>query len=437
MSSLQLPYNLDAERAVIASLFLRADTLDLYGLQPADFYILSHEQIYAAALAVRNHLTLFTIADELRRRDQLDAVGGRDALNDYQTAYWTPSYETEHCVEIVRECATRRQLILAGGRIAALGYDELRELDEQVGEAHTLLTQATSGGLRTSAIQIAESLPDWYAMVTSTDSEGIRYRTGLHDLDRASGGVWVSDLTTLAAATSVGKTALALTVADHISQEATVLWFSMEMPREQLINRLVAMHTGLDAHALRMRKIARHEMPMITQAMDELAKQDLTIDATPERTLAQIRTTAQQHRARRGTMGLVVIDHLGLIKSSGRYAGQRVHEIGELSRGLKALAMDIGSPVLALHQFSREGAAERDPDRVPMLSDMRDSGNVEQDSDNVWLLHRPNKGEKTTLYIAKQRNGPLAKIALQYEMRTTRFVSSAPDYRGVNGYDND
>lgn len=436
MSTFDLPYNLDAERAVLGSLFLRSDALDQYALNPQDFYILSHEQVYAAAMAARQHLTMFTVADELRKRGQLDAVGGMDRLVELQTNHWTPSYQTEACVEIVRQCSIRRQIVQAGGRIASLGYDETADLDSQIGEAHSLLTRATLNGSKASAIPIAESLPDWYAMVTSTDDTGVRYRTGFHDLDRLAGGVWASDLTTLAAATSVGKTALALAIADYVSQEAPVLWFSMEMPREQLMNRLVAMHTGLDAHALRMRRIAREDLRSVTNAIDVLSKQDLVIDDTSTRTLAQIRSTSQQMRAKRGSLGLVVVDHLGLIQSSGRYAGQRVHEIGELSRGLKAVAMDINAPVLALHQFSREGAAERDPNRVPVLSDMRDSGNVEQDSDNVWLLHRPNKGDTATIYIAKQRNGPLAKVPLQYEARTTRFVNPAPVYRGVNGYDN-
>lgn len=444
MTIADLPHNIDAERAVIAAAFLRADAAALYALEPTDFWLATHQQIYRAILAVKNDgLSLVTIANYLRQRGELDRAGGMDGLLDIQTSAWTPSYETDACAEIVRRCSVRRGMIAAASKIATLGYQEASDLDEQIGEAHMLLTGATTRAMTHRGVAIGDALDSWYDMATSGGDDGARFQTGLPDLDDLTGGMWCSDLTVLAAATSVGKSALALSMANYLTgKNIAVVWFSMEMPREQLINRVVSIHTGIDAARLRRQRIRSDELPKVGKAMETLRDRPLIIDDTPGRTLAQVRAEVARHRALRGTLGLIVVDHMGLMRSSGRYAGQRVHEVSELSRGLKELAMETSAPVLALHQFNRSGSSEDDPAKVPLLSGLKDSSSVEQDADNVWLLHRPgtrsaNYDEQTraTVYVAKQRNGPVGSVKLFYDPHTTHY-KSIDRYHGVSGYEN-
>jgi replicative DNA helicase len=442
MSIQDQPHNMDAERAVIAAALRRVEAADLYALEPLDFFVASHQQIYRSILATRraDTLSVVAVADDLRRRGELDRIGGLAALANLPGDAWTPSYETDACAAIVRRCAIRRAMIAAGGRIVTMGYAEQADLDEQIGEAHTLLTAATTRASAQNGIAIGDALDSWYDMTTNED-EGGRFATGLPDLDDLTGGVWGSDLVVLAAMTGVGKSALALSIADHLTAQAVpVIWFSMEMPRAQLINRLVSGYTCIDAARLRKRQIKPSELPAISAAMDEYRGRPLVIDDTPGRTLAQIRAVTQQHRARRGPIGLVVVDHMGLMRASTRYAGNRVHEVSELSRGLKELAMELNAPVLALHQFNRAGGGEDDTSKVPLLSWLKDSSSVEQDADSVWLLHRPGvrstiplEQKAATLYVAKQRNGPIGAVALSYDPATTQYRSIAR-YRTAEGY---
>jgi replicative DNA helicase len=437
------PHNPDAERAVIAGALRRADAPDLYALEPGDFFLASHQQIYRSILSTRHAdtLSIVAVADDLRRRGELERIGGMSTLLSLPSDAWTPSYETDECAAIVRRCAIRRAMIAAGGRIVTMGYQEHVDLDDQIGEAHALLTSATTRASTQSGVAIGDALDAWYDMATSDDGDGARLSTGLVDLDDLTGGVWCSDLVVLAAATGVGKSALALSIADHLTCEgALVVWFSMEMPRAQLINRLVAGYTRIDAARLRKRRIKPSEMPAIAQAMTAYRERNLIIDDTPGRTMAQVRAVTQQHRARRGAVGLVVVDHMGLMRASTRYAGNRVHEVSELSRGLKELAMELRAPVLALHQFNRGGSNEDDPTRVPLLSGLKDSSSVEQDADSVWLLHRPGvrssdpaEQTKATLYVAKQRNGPIGAVQLHYDPTTTQY-RSVDRYRSPEGY---
>jgi replicative DNA helicase len=201
----------------------------------------------------------------------------------------------------------------------------------------------------------------------------------------------------------------------------------------------VSIHTQINAAALRMRKLRGGDLPRIATAMETLHARPLVIDCQA-RTLNQIRTATQQQIAKRGRHAAIIVDHMGLMRASNRYAGQRVHEVGEISRGLKDLAMETATPVFALHQFSRTGSSENDPTRVPLLSDLRDSGNVEQDADTVWLLHRPgtrlaNPADQrpAKLYVAKQRNGPVGVVDLDYDPATTQY-RSVERYREANGY---
>lgn len=440
MTTPELPYNPDAECKVIAACFLRPDATEQYGLVAPDFYLARHQQLYRAILAMRRaeQYSRTALNDELRRTGDLDRIGL--ATVDGILATWAPSWETDEAAAIVKACAIRRALITAGGQIVTLAYQEAQPIDEQLSQAQTLLTAVSASHTTSNAVELGDALDTWYTMATSDTGDGQRWQTGFPDLDSVTGGVWASELIVLAAATSVGKTALALSIADHIiANDAPVVWFSLEMPREQLINRLVSIHTGINAADLRLRKLRPGDLPRIADAMELLNRRPLVIDCA-SRSLAQIRTATQQQRAKRGKIGLVVVDHMGLMNAGGRYAGNRVNEVSELSRGLKELSMSLNAPVLALHQFNRAGSSEDDPTRIPLLSDLKDSSSVEQDADTVWLLHRPgtrssNPAEqrKAVLYIAKQRNGPVSSIALDYHPITTHY-RSIERYRGVDGY---
>lgn len=435
-----LPHNLEAEQSVIAGAMMRAESIVSLPLTSDAFYFARHAQIWQAIEAAARRtgvVNVVTVSDALRQAGHLDDIGGLEyllALPD-----WLPSFELDAAAAIVQALATRRALIQAGGAIAAAGYDERTDLDAQLAQAQALLTAVTSRATPDRAQPIRETLDPWMDALTAGDRDGLYTVTGLRDLDAMlCGGLWRSDLVVLAARPGVGKSALALTIAHHVSLAGGIVpWFSLEMPRDQVLTRLVAMHTGIDAGRLRMRAVRREDLPLIANAINELRRAPLILDDMPTRTLAQIRAGCLKARAQYGDLALIVVDYLGLIRATERYAGQRVNEVGEISRGLKALAMELATPVLALHQLSR--AVEGRTSHVPTLSDLRDSGNVEQDADAVLFIYREELYDKDSdtigvaeVHIGKQRNGPMGVVPLRFDANTTRFTDLT--YRTPDGY---
>ncbi len=387
-----VPYDINAERATLGSILLDRDAIIAVAawLHSDYFYLQKHASIYEAMLACYNRRVppdLATVVDELRRRNQLEQVGGIYALtelaNDVPTAV-----HIEYYARIVERTALFRRLIEAGGKITALGYAEQEEIEAVLDKAEAELFAVSQRRTMQDFIHIGAVIDTYFEQVsdlTERRSEMVGLPTGYFDLDKLTGGLQRSDLIILAARPSVGKTSLALSIAYHagVHQHQTVAIFSLEMSREQLVQRLLAMHTGIDTQRLRTGNIDR-DLQTVMEGMGVLSSSPIYIDDTPALSIMEVRSRARRLHAQ-SRIELVVIDYLQLMQA--RRSDNRVQEVSEISRGLKALARELDVPVLALSQLSR--SVEGRTSHIPMLSDLRESGCVTGDT-QVYL---PNTGQ--------------------------------------------
>lgn len=443
-----LPSNIDAEKSVIGAILLnRTAIIAVDGwLLPEHFYLEKHAWIYDAMLTVHHRHTppdLTTITDELRRCDRLEQVGGLLYLIDL--ANGTPnSVHIEYYGKIVEATAIQRQLITVGGKIATMGFDEREDLEHTLIKAETTLQTVTQALARTTGYtDLAEDIDAYWAQMGDLEAQrAAGLPTGLLDFDEVTGGLHKSDLIILAARPSVGKSALALTIAENVAchlhqirDEGRVAIVSLEMSRGQLRDRLISMETGIDVQRLRTGHIHGHDLEAITSALGRLHGLPMTTDDTSGQTLAALAARARRLHAER-PIRLLVVDYLQLLKVPGRE--NRQQEVGEISRGLKALARELDVPVIALSQLNR--GVEGRQSKVPMLSDLRESGDLEQDADIVMFIYREELYERDTdkcgiaeIHIAKHRNGSVAVIPLRFEAHTTKFTS-LERYRSPEGY---
>lgn len=438
-----LPINLNAERATLGSVLLERDAVIVVApwLLPEHFYLEKHAWIYEAMLACYGRRVppdLSTVADELRRHERLDLVGGVLYLTELSDTVPT-AVHVEYYARIVERAAIRRRLIEAGGKIAAFGYDESEELEVTLDKAESELFNVSQRRGQQDFVHVRSILDSYFDQINRLDSERgdmVGVPTGYLDLDRLTGGLQRSDLIILAARPSVGKTAFALSIAYNMAVKNlfSVAVFSLEMSREQLVQRLLAMHTGIDTQRLRTGTIGR-DVEQVIQAMGTLSDAELYIEDTPGLSITEVRNRARRLRSQ-APVDLVVVDYLQLMQ--GRRNDNRVQEVSEISRGLKALARELDVPVLALSQLSR--AVEGRMNHVPMLSDLRESGSIEQDADIVMFIYREELYDKETdkkgiaeIHLAKHRNGPLGVVPLRFENRTTTFQNLAR-YSAPEGY---
>lgn len=431
-----LPAVPDMERATLAAILLNRDALPpLVGmLQPAQFYDERNRWIYEAMLACydrRDPPDLRTVANELRRMGRLDGI-----TMPYLAGLMDVGIAASHVITYARlviEAAERRGLIAAAGAIGALGFDESRPLSQVRSDAQQALDEALAQARETATWPLSELMDLKYETIQSATKTGIQ--TGFRDLDEMLGGLQKSDLLILAARPSTGKTSLALTITYNVAKSgARVLFFSLEMGWEQLTDRLISLDTGIDAHRMRLRQLRGEELDQVVDSMSRLSTLPLLIDDTPAITLAQMRAKILRQIAVHDGIDMIVVDYLGLMQHK---AENRVREIGAISRGLKQLAREFNVPLLALSQLSR--AVEGRTSHVPMLSDLRDSGDVEQDADVVMFIYREEMYERDTdkkgiaeVYISKHRNGPIGVVAMRFDAQTTKFDTLT--YRSPDGY---
>lgn len=436
-----LPVNYDAEMAVIGSIILDRDAIIAIApwLEESDFYLPQHKAIYAAALdCYRRRVPpdLITIGEYLRQSGDFDGIGGIPGLTLYTNAVPTAMH-VEYYAQIVRDTALSRAMIEAGGDIAATGYKTGLDRAALVQRAQQLLERATNR-VQTSILATAEQVSqEWQAMLQAGGNVG--HPTGLTLLDRQlAGGFHRGELIIAAARPSVGKTAFALQIARNTARRGErVLFASFEMKRVDLWSRLVAMESGISLERVRQPHLMdQHDMARAVEADGILSQTALMIDHDFGATIGDVRNRALALQAERGPIALMIVDYLQLVNTPSSKERNRVLEVGEISRGLKRLAGELDCPVLALSQLNRgvEGRA----DKIPLLSDLRESGNLEQDSDVVLFLHRPElygdaqlKGV-CEIHIAKQRQGPLGKVALRYFPDTGRWFDTA--YESPKGY---
>jgi replicative DNA helicase len=360
---------------------------------------------------------------------QLDLVGGITFLGEVSTEVPT-AVHVEYYARIVERTATRRRLIETGGKIVALGYEESEEVEASLAQAEAELAAVSAHrGLQTyvSVGHVINTLFNQIEKAQEHHGERTGLATGYNELDDLTGGLQKSDLIILAARPSVGKSALAMSLAYNAAKHAhaPVAVFSLEMSREQLTQRLVAMHTGIAMQHLRNGSLTSAELHRVFDGMGVISELPIYIEDTAGLSIAELRAKARRMHAEIG-LQLLVIDYLQLMAGAGGKGQNREQEVSEISRGLKALARELNIPLIALSQLSR--AVEGRASHIPMLSDLRESGSLEQDADIVWFIYREELYDRETnkkgiaeIHMAKHRNGPLGIVPLRFEARTTRF----------------
>ncbi|WP_124728570.1 replicative DNA helicase [Staphylospora marina] len=429
------PHSLEAEQAVLGSIFLEPSVIYQVTerIRPEDFYRQSHQKLFQVMveLAERGEpVDLVTLTAELRDRKWLEETGGLSYLTELSTAVPTAA-NADYYARIVEEKAILRRLIRTATQIAASGYAGGEELGELLNDAERRILEISQRRIKGAGfVSIRDVLMESYEQIEAqhfnkTGISGIP--TGFVDFDKMTSGLKGSELIILAARPSMGKTAFALNLAQNVAvrQGKTVAIFSLEMSASQLVMRMLASEGNIDAQAFRTGNLDEEDWEKLTMAMSALSEAPVFIDDTPGVTVFDIRAKLRRLQAEHG-LDLVVIDYLQLITGRGRESRQQ--EISEISRSLKLMAREFDVPIIALSQLSR--AVEQRQDKRPMLSDLRESGSIEQDADMVCFLYRDDyyneESEKKNiaeLIIGKQRNGPVGKVELLFLKNYAKFLS--------------
>lgn len=441
------PHSVEAEQAIIGGLMLDNQAWDKIGtmLCEADFYRTEHRLLFQAILQLSNRSQPFdvvTLLDVLKTNNHLDDAGGEAYL--FELANNTPSVANIVAyAEIVREKSVQRQLISVATEIADLAYNpsecevsEILDFAEQ--KVFAIADQtARSGGPEAIKSVLTRAVERIDTLYHSADQiTGLA--TGLTDLDNMTSGLQPSDLIIVAGRPSMGKTTLVMNMAEHavIGNSRPVLVFSMEMPADSLAMRMMSSLGRIDQHRIRTGKLDDDDWPRVTSAVHMLSEAPLFIDDTPALSPAEMRARARRVMKEHGQLSLIVVDYLQLMKVPGFKADNRTAEISEISRSLKSLAKELNVPVIALSQLNR--SLEQRQDKRPVMSDLRESGAIEQDADLICFIYRdevynedsPDKG-CAEIIIAKQRNGPIGKVRVAFLGKYTRFEDLA--FSGYQG----
>jgi replicative DNA helicase len=420
------PSNVDAEQAVIGSLLLDRDALIKVTawLRPDDFFRDSHRFVYEAMLELygkNEPCDIVTVADELERRGQLVAVGGVAYVHSLATVVPT-SIHVEYYGRIVQRTSLKRRLISVAGRIAGIGYDEGLDVDDAFNQSEQLLLELIQRRIEHDFVPIADVLSDYFEnleAILANAGKLIGLPSGFAELDNKLGGFQKSDLIVLAARPGIGKTAFILNVADNIARETGkgVAIFNLEMSAEQLVQRMIACRAGVNLQHLRTGALPDWEHSRVVDAISKMSGLPIYFDESGDVSITELRSKARRLVAEQG-ISMIMVDYLQLMHgSANRSRDNRVQEVSEITRQLKAMARELDLPVLAVSQLSR-AIESRGGDPEPKLSDLRDSGSIEQDADIVMFISRDPKDEvrrdQAKIIIEKHRNGPTGYIDLQF-----------------------
>ena len=446
------PHSIEAEQSVLGGLLLDNGAWDRAGdlLTDGDFYRFEHRTIFAAIgtlISATKPADVITVFEQMQSLGKAEECGGLAYLN--ALAQSVPSAANlRRYAEIVRERAILRKLVAASDEIATNAFNpQGRSVSQILDEAEGKIFKIGEEGSRTKQgfqpiDQLVVQLIDRVNELAENGAEDVTgVRTGFNDLDRMTATLQPGDLLVLAARPSMGKTAFALNIAEHVTvQEGLpVVVFSMEMGASQLALRMVGSLGRIDQSGLRTGRLRDDEWGRLTEAVDKLGKASLFIDETPALTPAELRARSRRQARQCGKLGLIVVDYLQLMSGSGSGEENRATEIGEISRGLKALAKELQCPVIALSQLNR--SVESRTDKRPMMSDLRESGAIEQDADVIMFIYRDeyyNKDSKepgiAEIIIGKQRNGPVGTVKLTFLKPLTKFDNLAPGSVGSSEY---
>ena len=431
------PQNLEAEMAVLGSMLLEEDALSAAAevLEEAAFYKDAHRKIFSCILALYTHnvaVDLVTLTDELKRKSWLDEVGGPSYLATL-TGVVPTSANVEHYCRIVKEKAILRSLIKASTHIASECYEESGGAESLLDRAEQRIFEIASNKIKQDAVAVKELIKGSIETIDNLyQHKGIitGLPTGFSELDEMLAGLHPADLIIVAGRPAMGKSSLALSLSEHAAMDkrVPVAVFSLEMSKEHLVQRMLCSHARINAHNVRSGVLSASDWPKLTQAAGKLSETPIFIDDSPSLSILELRAKARRLKARHD-IGLIILDYLQLMEEPS-YSDNRQQEITVISRNLKALARELRVPVIAVSQLSR--APERRETFRPRLSDLRESGSIEQDADVVLLLFREeyynpteeNRGVAEVI-IGKQRNGPTGTVKLTFIKEYTRFESLA------------
>lgn len=431
------PHSDDAEKSLLGAVLIDDEVMSDVSehVSADDFYDKRHGIIYGAMMSLyekHKPVDLLTLTEELKKKKSLDTVGGSSYLTEL-TNYVPTAAHAESYAELVEQKAVRRRLIRASGEISELGFDEETTTQELLEKAESELFSVSDQSLKQDAVPLESILTESFDRLEELhkNKDKLRgIRTGYRDLDNMTAGLQRSDLFILAARPAMGKTTFVTNLAYNVATIAKqpVLFFSLEMSKEQLVDRMLADASGVDAWNIRTGNLSDEDFSKLSEAMGEMSEAPIYIDDTPGLTVLEMRTKARRVNHEQ-PLGLIIVDYLQLMQGSGRGDGNRVQEVSEISRGLKLIARELNVPLIALSQLSR--SVENRSPQIPQLSDLRESGSIEQDADIVSFIYRPGYYEPdnpefeniTDLIIAKHRNGPTGKVQLYFHPERLRFMS--------------
>lgn len=435
------PQELEAEKSLIGALLLSDVAFPnvLEQVKAEDFYEPSHIDIFKGMIALYEHhqpIDLMTLTSELKNQGTLKKVGGAPYLTELTNFVPTASH-VEAYADLVAQAALRRRLIQAGTDIATAAYNSNAKIEDLVGQAEKNLFEVSDKTIKSEYVALEDLLVDAYDRIEELhrNKGALRgLKTGFRDLDKKTAGFQKGDLIIIGARPAMGKTTfaqnLAYNVATRNGDKKGVLFFSMEMANAEIVDRMISDISGIDNWKIRTGNVSDEDFAKIGDALGDMNEVPLYIDDTSSMTILELRNKARR-AAHDHNVGMVIVDYLQLLQGSDRYAGNRVQEVTEISRGLKTLARELEIPVVALAQLSR-GVTGRDDPR-PVLSDLRESGSIEQDADLVMFLHRVDYYHMnepdyqmtniTELILAKHRHGPVGKIELYFHPELLRFMS--------------
>jgi replicative DNA helicase len=435
------PQNLDAEESVLGAMLLApraiADVSEVLEPTGREFYRESHSRIYRSALslyATGEPVDAITVADDLAERGELDEIGGKERIHELASLV-PAAANARHYALIVRETAILRGLIRAGGEISRLGWERPGDATELVDRAEQIVFDLSQQRAAAEFAHIEELLKESFERITllyesGSDLSGVP--SGFRDLDRITSGFQPGNLVVVAARPSMGKSALALCMAANVAvrHELPVALFTLEMSKAEVTQRLMCSEAKVESQRLRTGKLAADDWPRLTAACDKLAKAPIYVDDTGAITMMEIRSKARRLKSKHPDLGLILVDYLQLM-TSGMTAENRVQEVSQISRSLKVLARDLDVPIIAMSQLSR--AVEQRHDKRPILSDLRESGSIEQDADIVCFIYRDEyyNAEETDqqglaeVIVAKHRNGPTDTVRLSFLKRYAKFSDLA------------
>lgn len=432
------PQDINAEKSLLGALILNDTSFPevLEHLKPEDFYDQRHENIFAAMVKIYSEhrpIDLLTLTSQLSADKNLKKVGGAPYLTDLSNYVPTATHVKAYA-ELVERAALRRRLIAAGTDISEKAYEEGTSVEEIIGNAEKLLFDVSDKSTKTDYTAIGDLLVDAFDRMEDLHKNGGNLRglkTGFRDLDRKTAGFQPGDLIIIGARPAMGKTTFAENLAYNVAtiNKKSTLFFSMEMAKSEIIDRMISDVSGVNNWKIRTGNISDEDFGKISDAMGEMSEVPLYIDDTSSMTIQSLRNKARRF-AHEHNLGMIIVDYLQLIQGSDRYAGNRVQEVTEISRGLKILARELEIPVIALAQLSRQVTGRDDP--RPVLSDIRESGSIEQDADIVMFLHRVDYYHHeedyeptniTELIMAKHRHGAVGTIKLYFHPELLRFMS--------------